>query len=193
MTTKFERYLNHFTPLGRKVLVERVDVTLELSSGLVVPEVFARRAPEGHVRAMGLRPPGDEDLWEVAPGDHVLVGQYGGVDLEGALQIIPESGLLAIIDAKAPHGIVPLGKYVLVCMMPPEKQTAGGIVIPDKFQGKLAGGHEEFGVVVEIGGKVKLIEPDWRVHVARTSGTFYRAHGNDYVLVEESKLHSIVL
>ncbi len=91
-------------PLGRRVLVKRIEADAISAGGIVLPDTAKEKPQEAEVLALGI---GKDDegrdvstLFTVKVGDKVLISKYGGteVKLDGQeVLIISESDILGIV------------------------------------------------------------------------------------------------
>ncbi len=94
----------NFRPLYDNVLIKRVQVADQTSSGLYIPESAKDKPQEAEVLTVGpgrIGENGTHQPMSVKAGDHVLFGKYSGneIKLNGEEHIIlRESEILAIID-----------------------------------------------------------------------------------------------
>ena len=74
----------NFTPLGKRVLVKRVEETNTTSSGIIIPDNAKEKPSRGEVVAVS------SEVTELKNGDEVVFGKYSGneVSLEGELYIV---------------------------------------------------------------------------------------------------------
>jgi len=91
------------TPLGQRVLIQRVEALNKTAGGLYLPDTAQEKPQEAIVRAIGTGgrdKNGKEIAFNVKVNDKVLINKYGGteVSFDGITYIIlPESDILAII------------------------------------------------------------------------------------------------
>lgn len=168
-------------PLGENFLVRRVDTKDQTDGGIFLPDQAKLRAPEGYIVNIGKgKAPFTDDSWTMglAPEDHVMLTQFGGVDL-GELAIIPANAVLGLF-----HGtmLVPTGKNVLV-RMDPRKDAEGSIILPD-----ISKVTEVWGTVQRIGEQCTKVNRDDKVYILPTQGTHYREKGVDYIVIHEEKI-----
>ena len=92
-----------FRPLGDRVLVKRVEEEARTKGGIIIPDTAKEKPQEGEVIAVG---PGARDdkgkqvALDVAKGDRVLFGKWGGteVKIDGEdLLILKESDILGVL------------------------------------------------------------------------------------------------
>jgi len=73
-------------PLGNRVLVEPVEIHETTVGGIVIPDIAEDQKPrEAVVVALGTGKTDDQGNtipFEVKPGDHVLLGNHGGTEVE---------------------------------------------------------------------------------------------------------------
>jgi len=74
----------NFQPLGKRVLVKRVEETNTTMSGIIIPDSAQEKPSQGEVVAVSL------DVKELNNGDVVLFGKYVGneVSLEGEKYLV---------------------------------------------------------------------------------------------------------
>ncbi len=74
----------NFTPLGKRVLVKRVEETNTTSSGIIIPDNAKEKPSRATVVAVS------SEVTEVKDGDEVLFGKYSGneVALNGETYIV---------------------------------------------------------------------------------------------------------
>ncbi len=74
----------NFTPLGKRVLVKRVEETNTTSSGIIIPDNAKEKPSRGEVVAVS------SEVNELKNGDEVIFGKYSGneVSLDGELYIV---------------------------------------------------------------------------------------------------------
>ena len=93
-----------FKPLGKRVLLERVEEATTTATGIIIPDNAAEKPDRGEVLAVGPGKVGDDNeriALQVKVGDKVLFGKYAGtaVKVDGQeLLIMREEDLLAIIE-----------------------------------------------------------------------------------------------
>ena len=91
------------TPLGRRVLVKRVESEEKTAGGIYLPDTAKEKPQEGEVVAVG--PGGRDEAGKLIPidvksGDRVLFGKWSGteVKLDGEeLLIMKESDIMGVI------------------------------------------------------------------------------------------------
>ena len=84
----------NFTPLGKRVLVKRVEETNTTSSGIIIPDNAKEKPSRGEVVAVS------SEVTELKNGDEVVFGKYSGneVTLDGELYIVLDvDAILGII------------------------------------------------------------------------------------------------
>ena len=97
MTTKIQ-------PLHDRVILKRIDVGEQVHGGIIIPDTAKEKPQEGEVVAAGLgkyREDGSRQSLDVAPGDRVLFGKYGGSEIKvdgEELLIMREDEILGIIS-----------------------------------------------------------------------------------------------
>jgi len=74
----------NFTPLGKRVLVKRVEETNTTSTGIIIPDNAKEKPSRGEVVAIS------SEVNEIKTGDEVVFGKYSGneVTLDGELYIV---------------------------------------------------------------------------------------------------------
>ena len=74
----------NFTPLGKRVLVQRVEEANTTSSGIIIPDNAKEKPSRGKVVAVS------SEVNELKKGDEVIFGKYSGneVTLDGNLYIV---------------------------------------------------------------------------------------------------------
>ncbi|WP_297434554.1 co-chaperone GroES [Sulfurimonas sp.] len=74
----------NFTPLGKRVLVKRVEETNTTSSGIIIPDNAKEKPSRATVVAVS------SEVTELKEGDEVLFGKYSGneVTLNGETYIV---------------------------------------------------------------------------------------------------------
>ncbi|WP_297439895.1 co-chaperone GroES [Sulfurimonas sp.] len=74
----------NFTPLGKRVLVKRVEEANTTSSGIIIPDNAKEKPSRGEVVAVS------SEVTEVKNGDTVLFGKYSGneVSFDGTLYMV---------------------------------------------------------------------------------------------------------
>ena len=74
----------NFTPLGKRVLVKRVEEANTTSSGIIIPDNAKEKPSRGEVVAVST------EVNELKKGDEVVFGKYSGneVTLDGDLYIV---------------------------------------------------------------------------------------------------------
>ncbi len=92
------------TPLGRRVLVKRVESEEKTAGGIYLPDTAKEKPTEAEVLALGIGKDDEgkdvKDLFTVKVGNKVLISKYGGtevkVDAVDCL-IINETDILGIL------------------------------------------------------------------------------------------------
>jgi chaperonin GroES len=76
----------NFQPLGKRILVERLDEATTTSTGIIIPDSAKEKPSEAKVVAVS------DEVKNVAIGDKVIFSKYSGneVTLEGAEYLILE-------------------------------------------------------------------------------------------------------
>jgi len=74
----------NFTPLGKRILVKRVEEANTTSSGIIIPDNAKEKPSRGEVVAVS------SEVNELKNGDQVIFGKYSGneVSLDGELYIV---------------------------------------------------------------------------------------------------------
>ncbi|MEN4046349.1 co-chaperone GroES [Sulfurimonas sediminis] len=74
----------NFTPLGKRVLVKRVEEANTTSSGIIIPDNAKEKPSRGEIVAVS------SEVSELKKGDEVIFGKYSGneVTLDGDLYIV---------------------------------------------------------------------------------------------------------
>lgn len=74
----------NFTPLGKRVLVKRLEEANTTSSGIIIPDNAKEKPSRGEVVAVS------SEVNELKNGDQVVFGKYSGneVSLDGELYIV---------------------------------------------------------------------------------------------------------
>ncbi len=92
------------TPLGRRVLVKRVDSEEKTAGGIFLPDSAKEKPQEAEVLAVGIGKDDEgkdvKELFTVKKGDKVLISKYGGseIKLDGDdVLIINETDILGIV------------------------------------------------------------------------------------------------
>ena len=94
-------------PLHNRLVVERLDPEQTTASGIIIPDTAKEKPQEGRVVSVG---PGTRDKdgklipLEIAEGDMVLFGKYGGTDITLAGKdylIMKDDDVLAVLGDKA--------------------------------------------------------------------------------------------
>ena len=92
------------TPLGDRLLVERLEAEEKTAGGIVLPDSAKEKPIQGKVVAVGEGRRGDDGkpiALQVKKGDRILFGKYGGteVKLDGdEYLIMKEEDVLAILE-----------------------------------------------------------------------------------------------
>ncbi|MFN0196167.1 MAG: co-chaperone GroES [Planctomycetaceae bacterium] len=90
-------------PLDDRIVVRPLDAEERTAGGIVLPDSAKEKPQRGKVVAVGpgrLLETGDRCAVELAVGDEVLFGKYGGTDIEvdgNDVKILRESDILAKI------------------------------------------------------------------------------------------------
>ena len=92
------------TPLGRRVLVKRVDSEEKTAGGIYLPDTAKEKPQEAEVLAVGVGKDDEgkdvKDLFTVKKGDKVLISKYGGTEVKlngDDVLIINETDILGIV------------------------------------------------------------------------------------------------
>lgn len=92
-------------PLADRVVVQRDDADDTTTGGIVLPDSAKEKVNRARVIAVGpgkLDDHGNRHAPQVSPGDHVLLGKYGGDDFDIddlTYTIVRENDILAIIES----------------------------------------------------------------------------------------------
>ena len=92
------------TPLGDRVLAQRLEPTEEMSGGIIIPDTAKEKPLEAEVVAVGAGRIGDDgerQPMELSVGDRILISKYGGteVKLDGVEHVIlREDDVLAVVE-----------------------------------------------------------------------------------------------
>lgn len=65
----------NFTPLGKRVLIEREEETNKTASGIIIPDNAKEKPFHGTVKAVSA------EITDVKVGDHVVFGKFSGSEL----------------------------------------------------------------------------------------------------------------
>lgn len=65
----------NFQPLGKRVLVERVEETKTTASGIIIPDNAKEKPLSGEVKAIG------NEVEGIKVGDKVVFAKYGGTEI----------------------------------------------------------------------------------------------------------------
>ena len=85
----------NFQPLGKRVLVKRVEEATTTMSGIIIPDNAQEKPSRGEVVAVS------KEVTELANGNQVLFGKYAGneVSFEGTKYMVLEvDDIFGIID-----------------------------------------------------------------------------------------------
>ena len=92
------------TPLGRRVLVKRVDSEEKTAGGIYLPDTAKEKPQEAEVLAVGIGKDDEgkdvKDLFTVKKGDKVLISKYGGTEVKlngDDVLIINETDILGVV------------------------------------------------------------------------------------------------
>jgi chaperonin GroES len=93
------------TPLGRRVLVKRVESEEKTAGGIYLPDTAKEKPQEAEVLALGIGKDDEgkdvKDLFTVKKGDKVLISKYGGTEVKlgsDDVLIINETDILGIVS-----------------------------------------------------------------------------------------------
>ena len=92
------------TPLGDKVLVERLEPEDVTAGGIVLPDSAKEKPKEGRVISLGAGKRLDDGKRakpQVKKGDRVLFASYAGTEIKldgDEYLIMPEEDILAVVD-----------------------------------------------------------------------------------------------
>ena len=77
----------NFKPLGKRVLVKRVEETNTTSSGIIIPDNAKEKPSRGNIMAVS------SEVKELKKGDEVVFGKYSGneVSIDGEVYIVLET------------------------------------------------------------------------------------------------------
>lgn len=87
-------------PVGRRVLVKRVEEGKEKKGGIIIPDTAKEKPQQGIVEAVA-EVSKDDDPMPVKKGDRILFGKYGGTEIEYNEEeylILEEDDILAKIE-----------------------------------------------------------------------------------------------
>ncbi len=68
-------------PVGRRVLVQRIDEEETKKGGIIVPDTAKEKPQQGIVKNVA-KVGKDDDPLQVKKGDKILFGKYGGTEIE---------------------------------------------------------------------------------------------------------------
>ena len=92
------------TPLGRRVLVKRVESEEKTAGGIYLPDTAKEKPQEAEVLALGIGKDDEgkdvKDLFTVKVGNKVLISKYGGTEVKiDAVDclIINETDILGVL------------------------------------------------------------------------------------------------
>ena len=91
-------------PLHDRVIVKRIDEERKSAGGIVIPDTAAEKPDQGEVVAVGKGKKNDDGKLiqlDVKPGDRVLFGKYGGMEINfkgDEYVILDESEILAKVE-----------------------------------------------------------------------------------------------
>jgi chaperonin GroES len=93
------------TPLGRRVLVKRVESEEKTAGGIYLPDTAKEKPTEAEVLALGTGKDDEgkdvKELFTVKKGDKVLISKYGGTEVKlngDDVLIINETDILGIVS-----------------------------------------------------------------------------------------------
>ena len=69
-----------FTPLGQRVLVERIEEEAKTASGIIIPDNAKEKPLEGIIKAISKEVEEDENLL-LKDGDKVVFAKYSGTEI----------------------------------------------------------------------------------------------------------------
>ena len=91
-------------PLGDRVLLKRIEAEEQVKGGIIIPDTVKEKPLEAKVVAVGpgkVTDDGKKVSMEVKVGNRVLIGKYGGteVEIEGEEHVIvQQDDILGIIE-----------------------------------------------------------------------------------------------
>ena len=91
-------------PLGDRVLLKRIEAEEQVKGGIIIPDTAKEKPLEAKVVAVGpgkVTDDGKKVSMEVKAGNRVLIGKYGGteVEIEGEEHVIvQQDDILGIIE-----------------------------------------------------------------------------------------------
>jgi chaperonin GroES len=91
-------------PLGDRVLLKRIEAEEQVKGGIIIPDTAKEKPLEAKVVAVGpgkVTDDGKKVSMEVKVGNRVLIGKYGGteVEIEGEEHVIvQQDDILGIIE-----------------------------------------------------------------------------------------------
>ncbi len=92
------------TPLGRRVLVKRVESEEKTAGGIFLPDTAKEKPQEAEVLALGTGKDDEgkdvKDLFTVKKGDKVLISKYGGTEVKienEKYTLVREDDILGVI------------------------------------------------------------------------------------------------
>lgn len=92
------------TPLGDKVVIQRVEPEATTAGGIVLPDAAREQSSEGRIVSVGsghILPDGSVAALQVSDGDRVLYSKWAGTEVQidgDDLLILNESDILAVIS-----------------------------------------------------------------------------------------------
>ncbi|EAL5963017.1 co-chaperone GroES [Campylobacter jejuni] len=66
----------NFQPLGKRVLVKRVEETKTTASGIIIPDNAKEKPLMGEVVAVG------KEITDITNGDKIVFAKYGGTEIK---------------------------------------------------------------------------------------------------------------
>lgn len=87
-------------PIGRRVLVERLESEEVKKGGIIIPDTAKEKPQQGRVIAVA-KPGKDDDPMQVKEGDKILFGKYAGTEIEmngNEYLMMQEDDILGIIE-----------------------------------------------------------------------------------------------
>ena len=92
------------TPLGRRILVKRVNSEEKTAGGIFLPDTAKEKPQEAEVLAIGIGKDDEgkdvKDLFTVKVGNKVLISKYGGTEVklgEKKYTLVREDDILGVI------------------------------------------------------------------------------------------------
>lgn len=169
-----------------KLLVWRHEPKAITTGGIHIPETAQEqpnavglvRLPSAYEETKAIPAEWLEDL---PVGKALMTTRYGAEDLEYGFQLLPAESVLARLTTGGQ--VFPVWDRVLVALMPNEKTSEGGVLLPEN-----ARQPEEFGIVMMAGPRAKILKVGDYVHVPKNAGTYFRQAGESFVILPEGKL-----